>query len=158
VTRNLQSLCDHACQIVTECEARMRPQSVICRDAGTQSELAVRFVASAQGVAFVTDHVVPPAGLSCDWCVCHCDEQKQKCTGLLVELKGRDFRHAVQQLSSTHQALLREWPELKITRSIVVLSGKKIPSIKSTDYRIVGQCRLPGFCQYRMRKGLSVEV
>lgn len=159
MTQSLQVLCSKACPIVTDCEMRVRPQSVTCRDARTKSELMVSFKQAARGIAFVTDHVVPAGTeLSCDWCVCHCDEQKLRCEGLLVELKGRNFKHAVEQLHSTFGAMNQQWPGLAITRCVAVLSGKQIPSTKSTDYKVIGQFKLPGFKHFRARKGLSVEV
>lgn len=157
--RALQALCSKACPVVTDCESRARPQSVTCRDTKTSSELSVQFSSSAQGLAFVTDHIIPAGNeLSCDWCVCHCDGRKTKCEGLLIELKGRDFRHAVEQLHSTYVTMRQQWRDLTITRCVAVLSGKKIPSTKSTDYKVVDKFKLPGFKQFRARKGLSVEV
>ena len=157
--QSLQKLCPRACPIVTDCELRIRPQSVTCRDARTKSELMVRFERSAFGLAFVTDHVVPAgAELSCDWCVCHCDDQRTRCEGLLVELKGRNFKHAVEQLHSTLVAMRQQWCGLAITRCVAILSGKQIPSTKSTDYKVVGRYKLPEFKRFRARKGLSVGV
>lgn len=159
MTQSLQALCDKACPIVTDCEMRVRPQSKTCHDLRTKSELMVRFGHSARGLAFVTDHVVPAgAELSCDWCVCHCDNQRTRCEGLLVELKGRNFKHAVEQLHSTLVAMRRQWRGLAITRCVAVLSGKQIPGVKSTDYKIVEQYKLPNFRHFRARNGLSVEV
>lgn len=156
---SLQAHCQKACPIVSECESRVRPQSTTCRDPRTKSELMVRFEQSARGLAFVTDHVVPVgAELSCDWCVCHCDNQRTHCEGLLIELKGRDFKHAVEQLHSTLVAMRQQWRGLAITRCVAVLSGKQIPGTQSTDYKIVGRFKLPGFKHFRARKGLSVEV
>ena len=157
--QSLQALCQKACPIVSECESRVRPQSKTCRDPRTKSELMVRFEQSARGLAFVTDHVVPVgAELSCDWCVCHCDNQRTRCEGLLIELKGRNFKHAVEQLHSTLVAMRQQWRGLAITRCVAVLSGKQIPGTQSTDYKIVGRFKLPGFKQFRARKALSVEV
>lgn len=159
MTQSLQTLCGRACSIVTDCELRARPQSKTCHDPRTKSELMVRFAHSARGLAFVTDHVVPAgAELSCDWCVCHCDDQMTRCEGLLIELKGRDFKHAVEQLHSTLVAMRQQWRSLAITRCVAVLSGKQIPSTKSTDYKVVGHFNLPGFRHFRARKGLAVEV
>ena len=155
----LTDACRKACPLNTDCKMRVRPQSVVCSDPKTRSELEVHFCQAEQGVAFVTDHVVPPgSSLSCDWCVCYCDKQKSHCNGILIELKGSDFRHAVQQLSSTCEAFKNVWPSLSIKKTYAVLSGKRIPSVKSSDYKIVGQVRLPGFSQLRARKRLSVSV
>lgn len=155
----LNALCGKACATETEGTMRRKPQSFTCSDIRSKSELTVRFTQSAQGIAFVTDHVIPLGGAaSCDWCVCHCDAEQLICKGLLVELKGRNFRHAVEQLFSTYSAMRTTWPKLKIVRTYAVLSGRQIPSVKSSDYRIVGQCRLPNFKHFRARKELSVQV
>ena len=155
----LTTICNKACAIKTECSARHRPLSVTCSDSKTKSALTIRFVNSAQGIAFVTDHVIPAGSvLSCDWCVCYCDESKTSCNGILIELKGRGFRHAVQQLASTYSAMRATWPSLKVVRCYAVLSGCQIPSVKSGDYKVVGQCKLPSFRHYRARRGLVVEV
>ena len=159
MTQTLQALCGKACPIVTDCEMRVRPQSMTCHDPRTKSELMVSIKQAARGIAFVTDHVVPVGNeLSCDWCVCHCDDQRTRCEGLLIELKGRDFKHAVEQLHSTFVAMRQQWRDLTITKCVAVLSGKQIPSTKSTDYKIVEQYKLPRFKHFRARKGLSVEV
>ena len=155
----LTTICNKACAIRTECSARRRPQSITCFDPKTKSELMIHFVHSAQGIAFITDHVIPAGSvLSCDWCVCCCDESKTSCNGMLIELKGRDFRHAVQQLASTYSAMRATWPLLKIVRCHAVLSGCRIPSVKSGDYKVVEQYKLPNFKHYRARRGLMVEV
>lgn len=155
----LNTLCGKARAIVTEGTMRRIHQSFTCSDSGTKSELAVCFSQSAQGIAFVTDHVIPLGGAaSCDWGVCHCDARQAMCKGLLIELKGRNFSHAVEQLASTYSAMRTSWPKLKIVRTCAVLSGRQIPSVKSSDYRIVGQCKLPNFKHFRARKGLSVQV
>lgn len=159
MTCRLNALCGKACAIVAEGTMRRRPQSFTCSDRGTKSELTVCFSQSIQGISFVTDHVIPlGSAASCDWCVCHCDAKQLMCKGLLVELKGRNFRHAVEQLSSTYFAMRTTWPKLKIVRTYAVLSGRQIPSVKSSDYRIVGKCRLPNFKHFRARKELSVQV
>lgn len=156
---SLNTLCGKALDIMTECAMRCRPQSFTCTDSRTKSELTVCFSQSARGIAFVTDHVVHSGcEMSCDWGVCHCDAGRSMCKGLLVELKGRNFRHAVEQLSSTYFAMRTTWPKLKIVRTYAVLSGRQIPSVKSSDYRIVGKCRLPNFKHFRARKELSVQV
>ena len=148
----LTDICNKACAIQTECDARHKPQSITCSDSQTRSALTIHFAHSAQGIAFVTDHVIPAgSALSCDWCVCYCDESKTSCNGMLIELKGRDFRHAVQQLASTYSAMRATWPLLKIVRC-------RIPSVKSGDYKVVGQYKLPNFKHYRARRGLMVEV
>ena len=155
----LADLCDKACALSTRGEMRRNPQSFTCSDSRAKSELTVCFSQSARGIAFVTDHVVPPGGeASCDWCVCHCDSERTTCRGLLVELKGRDFRHAVKQLYSTCSAMRTTWPRLKIVRTFAVLSGRQIPGVKTSDYKIVSQCKLPGFKCARSRKGLSLQV
>jgi hypothetical protein len=159
VNQMLTNICNKACAIKTECDARHRPQSITCSDSQTRSALTIHFAHSAQGIAFVTDHVIPAgSALSCDWCVCYCDESKTSCNGMLIELKGRDFRHAVQQLASTYSAMRATWPLLKIVRCHAVLSGCRIPSVKSGDYKVVEQYKLPNFKHYRARRGLMVEV
>lgn len=153
----LTVLCPKACSVVMECESRVRPQSFTCRDPKTRSQLTVTFRQSAQGVVFVTDHVIPGnGGLSCDWCVCHCDANKTRCDGLLVELKGRKFKHAVEQLASTYSAMKNTWPQLCITQCCAVLSGCHIPSISSGDYKVVDRYRLPNFKHMRTGKELSL--
>lgn len=155
----LTNICTKACAVTTECDARHRPQSITCSDPQTRSALTIHFARSAQGIAFVTDHVIPAgSALSCDWCVCYCDKSKTSCNGLLIELKGRDFRQAVQQLASTYSAMRATWPLLKIVRCYAVLSGCHIPRVKSGDYKVVGQYKLPNFKHYRARRGLMVEV
>ncbi len=159
MTQSLTSICSKACAVTTECSQRQRPQSITCTDRNTKSELKVAFVKSAQGIAFVTDHVIPSGNvLSCDWCVCHCDAAKTSCKGMLIELKGRNFKHAVQQLASTYSAMRTIWPTLGIVRCQAVLSGCQIPSVKSGDYKVVGQYKLPNFKHARARKGLVVEI
>lgn len=155
----LTVICNKACAIRTECCARRRSQTITCSDPMTKSKLMIRFVHSAQGIAFITDHVIPAGNvLSCDWCVCYCDESKTLCNGMLVELKGRDFKHAVEQLASTYLAMRATWPLLKVARCYAVLSGCQIPSVKSGDYKVVGRYKFPNFKHYRARKGLMVEV
>lgn len=155
----LTELCVKAHPLTTECCWREKPNSVTCGDGKTQSRIAVQFNESAHGIAFVTDHVIPNGEeLSCDWCVCHCDASKTSCNGLLIELKGRDFKHAVQQLASTHKALKNAWPQLKVAKSMAVMSGHRIPGVKSSDYKIVSRYKLPGFTFQRSRKGLTVNV
>lgn len=157
---SLSTLCGNACGISTDASLRKRSQSFTCSDFKSKSELTVRFVQSKQGLAFVTDHVVPAGNsLSCDWCICHCLAMEETdCQGVLVELKGGDFGHAVRQLASTFSELRKVWPSLSISRCYAVLSGRRIPSIKSKDYKVVTQYRLPGFHHFRARKGLAVDI
>ena len=155
----LTTLCGKACSVTTKCSVRQKPQSITCSDPQTKSALTVRFVHSAQGLAFVTDHVIPEGDeLSCDWCVCYCDAAKTKCKGMLIELKGRDFKHAVQQLASTYSAMRNRWPSLDIVRCWAILSGRQIPGVKSGDYKVVERYKLPNFKHARARKGLMDEV
>lgn len=157
--QRLDAVCSKACAVTTECLLRQRPQSITCSDPKTKSELRVVFAKSAQGIAFVTDHVIPNGDfLSCDWCVCYCDEEKTSCKGMLIELKGRNFKHAVQQLASTYSEMRKVWPNMKIVRCQAVLSGCQIPSTQSGDYKVVGRHKLPNFKHARSRKGLEVEV
>lgn len=159
MTACLNTLCDKACPVVTKCEKRIRQQSFTCVDAKSKSAINVSFVSAAQGIAFVTDHVIPSGSiLGCDWCVCYCDSNRSKCMGVLIELKGGDFKHAVEQLASTLKAMKSTWPAILISQCHAVLSGKQIPSVKSSDYKVVTQYKLPGFKQHRARKGLSIEL
>jgi hypothetical protein len=159
VNQKLTDICNKACAIRTECSVRRRSQSIKCSDPKTKSTLTVHFACSAQGIAFITDHVIPAGNeLSCDWCVCYCDESKTSCNGMLIELKGRNFKHAVEQLSSTWFAMRATWPSLKVARCYAVLSGCQIPGVKSGDYKVVGKYKLPNFQHYRARKGLTIKV
>ena len=155
----LTAVCSKACAVTTECSLRHRSQSITCSDSKTKSELKVVFAKSAQGIAFVTDHVIPSGSLlSCDWCVCYCDAAQTGCKGMLIELKGRNFKHAVQQLASTYSEMRKVWPNVEIVRCQAVLSGCQIPGVKSGDYKVVGRYKLPNFTHARARKGLEVEV
>lgn len=155
----LTTLCVKACAVTTECFARRRHQSFTCSEKKTKSAVKIQFLHSAQGLVFVTDHVIPSgSALSCDWCVCHCDANKAGCKGMLIELKGRNFKHAVEQLASTYSAMRTTWPALNIIRCHAVLSGCQIPGVKSGDYKVVAQYKLPNFTHARARKGLTEDV
>lgn len=95
---------------------------VVCAAKGAaKNSFSLRCAAAV--VALETDGVgacrFPPQGNACDWCVF----TETGLRGWFVELKGSDFRHALDQLRST-MAHMREKYSVIPTKAIVVLSGR----------------------------------
>ena len=97
---------------------RKMGQSYTCRE--KRASLTIENDSSSE-VAFVRlDGGFFPAGDACDYSVSIRDEQR----GFLLELKGRNMRHAIEQLCRTLKKL-----SLRYAKAIVVSSGaQKIPT------------------------------
>ena len=101
-------------------------QSYTCQE--SQASVNVQNDVSCEIVFIKLDKGYYPAGNACDFSI---SAQTVQPKGFLLELKGRDMEHAVEQLSITLQRLKRDGVAVLYREAAVVSSGaQKIPSAK----------------------------